>query len=260
LQTEIEELGVKFGVLDIGMFVNISYKEEVKIQIESGVQILAVEHKKINNEGATEILKHFQEKNYIDASGKIKEALRSAIVEGTIDIPDRFEAARDRIISILTEADKNVVIKPYKKQVLVKRKDEMFTSPEFLLIWEKMKQKTIFRININITELHKICVERIKKMEAIKPTRIIKEEARLDLQKKGVLYEPVRQNFSDIVQEFLLPDVISTIAAACKMPRKEVGEILLEANRWPDFVNNPQSFVEEITKIIKSAKIDVFRS
>ncbi|MDR1939649.1 MAG: DEAD/DEAH box helicase family protein [Clostridiales bacterium] len=258
LQTEIEELGVKFGVLDIGMFVNISYNDNngaADDATSSGAE--AAEHKKINHAEATEILQHFRAKNYIDTSGKVKDTLKNALKTGTVDLPARFEAARERIIPILLAADKKVEIKPYKKQVSVKRKDDIFLSPQFTEIWGKMKQKTIFRMAMDITALHEKCAERIKAMEEIKPIRIRKEEARLDVAKAGVSFEETRQRFADAEQEFLLPDITATVAAACRMPRKEVGEILLAADRFADFVNNPQSFAEAVIKIINSTKIDV---
>lgn len=246
LQVEIEELGVKFGVLDIGMFANISYSDE------SGA-----ERKKISHTEATSLLKHFREKNYIDAKGKMKDALKNALIMGKLDLPAHFEPVRERIVSVIIAADKKVEIKPYKKQVSVKRKDDVFLSPEFMAIWNKMKQKTIFRMDMDIERLHEKCIREIANMGEIKPVRIKKEEARLDVAKAGVSFEETRQRFAEAEQEFLLPDVTAAIATACKMPRKEVGEILFAAKRWADFVNNPQAFVETVTAIINSAKIEV---
>jgi type III restriction enzyme len=330
LQTEIEDLGVKFGVLDIGMFINISYKEKVteekiissdeakelvecwtssgalkkwmsdpemlaaeakiSAQLESGEIItppnpatevmrlhkkgatkeemakaiegisntqVVEQGKRVSHSEATEILKHFREKNYIDAVGKMKDTLKNALKTGTVDLPVHLESTRERIIPILLAADKKVEIRPYKKQVSVKRRDDIFTSPEFTAIWDRMKQKTIFRMDMDITELHNKCIKQIAEMESINPVRIRKEEARLDIVKAGISYEETRQCYTEVDQEFLLPDVTATIAAACRMPRKEVGEILLAANRWVDFVNNPQGFAEAVTAIINVAKIDV---
>lgn len=252
LQTEIEELGVKFGVLDIGMFINISYKVE-----STTVEGAVAEPKKISHSEATELLKHFREKNYIDGSGRMKDTLKNALATGTMDLPARFEAVRDRLISVVVAADKKVEIKPFRKQVSIKRHDEVFSSPKFTAIWNKMKQKTIFRMDMDIERLHEKCIRDIANMDEIKPVRIKKEEARLDVAKAGVSFEETRQRFTEAEQEFLLPDITAVIATACRMPRKEVGEILLAANRWADFVNNPQAFAEAVTSIINSAKIEV---
>jgi type III restriction enzyme len=257
LQTEIEELGVKFGVLDIGMFVNISYKEETQATNAQGDTITTVDQKKINLSDAMELLKHFRENNYIDGSGHIKDALKNALKTGTVDLPARFEAARERVLSVLITADKKVEIKPYKKQVSVKRQDDLFLSSEFSAIWDRMKQKTIFRMDMDIQRLHERSIKQISEMEPIKPVRIQKAEARIDIEKAGISFEEGRQRYAEVEQEFLLPDITAQIALACRMPKREVGDILLEADRWADFVNNPQTFAEAVTKIINDAKINV---
>lgn len=250
LQTEIEELGVKFGVLDIGMFVNIPYGTQ-------SVGRTVNEPKKTSHVDATDLLKHFRENNYIDSKGEMKDTLKNAIATGVLSLPARLEALRERVVSIIMAADKKVEIRPFRKQVYVKRHDDIFMSPEFMEIWDRMKQKTIFRMAMDIDALHKKCIKQIAEMPEIKTVRIRKEEARLDIVKAGISYEETRQRYTDTQQEFLLPDVTATVATACKMPRKEVGEILLAANRWEDFVNNPQAFAEAVTYIINSAKIEV---
>src|SRR5699024_7644196 len=75
LQKEIEELGVKFGVLDADMFVNISYEDE------TGAEAV------ITIKDAGDILEHFRKKNYIDSQGKIKDTLKNDLANGTVDLP-----------------------------------------------------------------------------------------------------------------------------------------------------------------------------
>ena len=91
----------------------------------------------------------FQKKNYIDSQGKIEEALKNDLANGTIDLPARFESARESLLPIIGKANAKVNIKPGRKQVSVKRRDEMFMNPLFLELWNKMKQKTIYRINMD---------------------------------------------------------------------------------------------------------------
>jgi type III restriction enzyme len=247
LQTEIEELGVKFGVLDLEMFVNVSY--------ETGSETGEAKGAVISHADATELLAHFRSKNYIDTNGKMKDTLKNDLAQGKVDLPARFEKARERVLQIISAADKKVEIKPYKKQVGVKRKDDLFLSPEFTAIWDKMKQKTIFRMALNIPQLYDNCAEDIAAMDEIKPARIMKEEARLDIEKSGVSFTETRQRFAETVQEFLLPDVIGAVAAECKMPKRSVAEILKKANRYRDFINNPQKFIEAVTTIIMQNKV-----
>lgn len=79
LQKEIEELGIKFGVLDADMFVNISYQDE------TGAEAV------ITVKDAGDILEHFRKKNYIDSQGKIKDTLKNDLANGTVDLPARLK-------------------------------------------------------------------------------------------------------------------------------------------------------------------------
>ena len=78
-----------------------------------------------------------------------EEALKNDLANGTIDLPARFESARESLLPIIGKANAKVNIKPGRKQVSVKRRDEMFMNPLFLELWNKMKQKTIYRINMD---------------------------------------------------------------------------------------------------------------
>ena len=239
LQKEIEEeTGVKFGILDIDMFVNISYTDEKG------------EEQKTSATDARDILDFFRTKNYIDTKGKMKDTLKNDLKNGTIDLPKKFERARDRIVNQIEKADKKVVVMPSFKQVNVKRKDEVFEEPEFQAIWNKIKQKTIYRINMDKDKLIEKCVKEITEMNEIPTIKIAKETAKINIHKSGIDYTSQGARYEDVETEFLLPDLIREISENCKLTRDTVCQILLKSDRLQDFLNNPQRYIEEVTKII----------
>ena len=239
LQKEIEEeTGVKFGILDIDMFVNISYTDEKK------------KEQKTSATDARDILDFFRTKNYIDTKGKMKDTLKNDLKNGTIDLPKKFERARDRIVNQIEKADKKVVVMPSFKQVNVKRKDEVFEEPEFQAIWNKIKQKTIYRINMDKDKLIEKCVKEITEMNEIPTIKIAKETAKINIHKSGIDYTSQGARYEDVETEFLLPDLIREISENCKLTRDTVCQILLKSDRLQDFLNNPQRYIEEVTKII----------
>ena len=243
LQKEIEdETGVKFGILDIDMFVNISYTDE------NG------EEKQTSATDARGILEHFRAKNYIDQKGKIKDTLKNDLLNGTVDLPKKFERAKDRIIKQIENADKKVVVMPSYKQVSVKRKDEVFENDEFLELWNKIKQKTIYRINMSKDNLINKCVKAISEMDTIGKTKISKETVKINIQKSGVDYTSQGAKFEETENEILIPDIVSVLAKNCKLTRDTIGKILLNSGRLQDFVNNPQRFIEETTNIINNVR------
>lgn len=239
LQKEIEEeTGIKFGILDIDMFVNISYTDEQG------------QEKTTSATDARELLDFFRTKNYIDTKGKMKDTLKNDLKNGTIDLPKKFERAKDRIVIQIEKADKKVVVMPAYKQVCVKRKDNLFEEPEFQSIWNKIKQKTIYRINMDKDKLIEKCVKSISEMPQIQKIKIAKETVKINIDKRGIDYTSQGAKFEEVDSEFLIPDIIREISENCKLTRNTVGQIILKSNRLQDFVNNPQRYIEEVTKII----------
>ena len=238
LQKEIEEeTGIKFGILDIDMFVNISYTDEKGDEQTTSAT------------DARELLDFFRTKNYIDTKGKMKYTLKNDLKNGTIDLPKKFERAKDRIVNQIEKADKKVVVMPAYKQVCVKRKDKLFEEPEFQSIWNKIKQKTIYRINMDKDKLIEKCVKSISEMPQIQKIKIAKETVKINIDKSGIDYTSQGAKFEEVDSEFLIPDIIREISENCKLTRNTVGQIILKSNRLQDFVNNPQRYIEEVTKI-----------
>jgi len=243
LQKEIEdETGVKFGILDIDMFVNISYSDE------NG------EQKQTSATDARELLEHFRSKNYVDNNGRIKDTLKNDLLAGKVDLPKKFERAKDRIVKQIENADKKVVVMPSHQQVTVKRKDEVFENDEFIELWNRLKQKTIYRINMSKDNLIDKCVKAVSEMDAIGKTKISKETVKLNIHKSGIDFTSQGAKFEETENEFLIPDIVSILAKNCKLTRDTIGQILLKSNRLQDFVNNPQRFIEQVTGLINNVR------
>ncbi len=244
LQTELEEeTGIKFGILDIGMFVNIPVLNE-----ETN------EETKMTYSDSSDLLDFFRTKNYIDGKNKIKDTLKNDLINNTVNLPKRFESARERIINQIRQANKKVDIKPFRQQVSVKRKDEMFANPLFIELWNKMKQKTIYRINMDIDNLLAACIKDISQMNPIRKAQIKKETASINLEAAGVTFKEQALKFAEFEQQLLLPDVLRILEENTKLPRSNIAKILIESNRLQDFLNNPEKYIEAVTTIINYNK------
>lgn len=244
LQKEFEEVGVKFGILDGEMFVNLSYKDRQG------------NNKVITKDDSAQLLRFFRDKNYIDVSGKISDTMKQALAEGNLELPDNLEPARQRLLSVISKANSKVNIKPERQQVYIKRKDELFEDPLFLNLWNKLKQKTIYRVNMDIESLMNESIKEISEMEEITKPLIVKEVASFNIDKSGVSFSENASSTSEYEQQILLPDVVRMLADSTKLPRSNIAKILIKSDRLQDFLNNPQKFIERVTEIIKRHKIE----
>jgi type III restriction enzyme len=76
LQKEIEdEEGIRFGIVEPHMFANIP------IAVEGGKTDY------LGTENSTKIWEHLKDKGYVDAKGRVLDALRKALKEGALDLP-----------------------------------------------------------------------------------------------------------------------------------------------------------------------------
>ena len=103
---------------------------------------------------------------------------------------------------------------------------------------------------MNKYKLIKKCVKSISEMPQIQKIKIAKETVKINIDKSGIDYTSQGAKFEEVDSEFLIPDIIREISENCKLTRNTVGQILIKSNRLQDFINNPQRYIEEVTKII----------
>jgi len=327
LQKEIEdETGVKFGMLQLGLFAGMVYEEQVsqehtidqseaqelvKTWTESGMldkwmadpEMVATEKKitaqlergeiasppspvtevmrqmkmgatpeqaaaaiegitatitetverEVTYEDAQELMTHFEQKGYITSSGKMKDTMKNALKAGTLDLPKKYEAARERFEQIIANADRKPPVRDASRDVVVHINKQVMISPEFLELWSKIKQKTAYRVSIDTDKLVENCVKGLQDMPAIPKTRLISQTADIHIEKAGIYHTEREMRTTDIADSYqTLPDLITAISDETLLTPATVNRILVESGRCADFLNNPEAFLEKSMEIIRN--------
>ena len=242
-----------------------SAKETIKTLVEKGDSIQASDiigqtytetvtvEKTVTYDDAKELLEHFEKKGYITGSGKMKDTMKTALKTGTLDLPKKYEAARSRFESIISTADRKPVVRDASKDVVVRLNKRVMLSPEFNALWERIKQKTAYRVNIDTDELIENCVKDLQNMPTIHKARLISQTADIHIENAGVSHVEREFRTTDIADSYCeLPDIITAISDATLLTPATVKEILIQSGRLKDFLNNPQSFLEKATEIIRN--------
>lgn len=240
-------------------------KETIKTLVEKGDSIQASDiigqtytetvtvEKTVTYDDAKELLEHFEKKGYITGSGKMKDTMKTALKTGTLDLPKKYEAARSRFESIISSADRKPVVRDASKDVVVRLNKRVMLSPEFNALWERIKQKTAYRVNIDTDELIENCVKDLQNMPTIHKARLISQTADIHIENAGVSHVEREFRTTDIADSYCeLPDIITAISDATLLTPATVKEILIQSGRLKDFLNNPQSFLEKATEIIRN--------
>lgn len=227
-------------------------------ELSSLTYTVEIEHEKsFAYDDQQELLFHFIQKKYTTESGKIKDNMRVALQTGTLDLPPRFEVARAQIENMIYRSDAKPPIRDASRDVTVTLKKEVTVSAEFLELWNKIKQKTIYRVQIDDDELVRRSIQQIKDMDTIPRARIVTQTADIHIERAGVTHteRDVRtMEFQDSYS--VLPNVLAIIGEQALIKRSTVYEILRQSGRLQDFLNNPQMYIENVTQII----LDVRRS
>ncbi len=230
-------------------------KETVAVQAIAGTTYreTVVEEKKLSYDDAQELMTHFEKKGYITSTGKIKDTMKAALKAGTLDLPKKYEAARSRFEEIITKADRRPPIRDASRDVLVRLNKQVIISPEFLELWNKIKQKTAYRVSIDTDRLIENCVKALKEMPHIPKARLIMQNADIHIENTGIYHVDRGLRTRDIEESYSsLPDIITAISDATLLTPKTVHEILVRSGRCGDFLNNPEEFLEKATALIRN--------
>jgi type III restriction enzyme len=243
-QKEIEkETGITFGILEKHSFGNIV----VEINEDDTVYL--------GQEKSEELFKHFIDKGYIDAKGKVQDKLRIDLKDETVDIPEAFkeqEHVLNQIINTLKETAGRLEIKNQVDKKLVTVNKRILDSPEFRELWEKVKFKTTFSVNFDSDKLVKECINAINDRLKITRGKLIYTKASISINAGGVdaTISPNSETTSIKDEVERLPDIVSYLQNETQLTRKSIVKILTGCNKLDYFKINPQKFIEGCIDII----------
>lgn len=239
VRIEVAKLIEQSEPIDVQMLTNLSYTDTV------------IEEKTVSYDDAKELITHFEEKGYVSKSGKIKDTMKEALLSGKLDLPQKFEAARQRFENLIDRADRKPPIRDASRDVTVRINKQVMLSPEFMELWTNIKQKTSYRVEVDTVKLTSDCVNEISAMEVIPKARIVSQTADIHMDRAGVSHTERDYRTIDLKQSYsVLPNVVGIVSEQCLITRRTAGKILNESGRLKDFSNNPQLFIERVTEII----------
>lgn len=252
--TIIEEIELPPEIADVKEVVAavIEKAEPVKTEAIVGTTYTATvtEEKTFTYEQAAEIMDICEEKGYTK-KGKIQDKMREAIKDRTLDL-GRYNNAIERFEQIVKPADTKPPITNAERNVTVRLKKNYDLSPEFAALWDKISQKTTYRVKIDTEALVSRAVNSLKDMDELPEVRLVSKTADFDIQDMGVTHAEREIRTTDLRDDYTFEPNLAAIAAEqCLIKRETVLRILEESGRVDDFLRNPQLFGERFTEIVK---------
>jgi type III restriction enzyme len=245
LQKEIEEdTGIRFGIVERHEFARI-----VVEQPDGSIAPLGVEQSKA-------LWEHLKSEGYLDAKGKVQDALRKALKEGTVVIPEAFEGQKDQVEQLLRKRAGRLEVKDADERRPIQIRKEVFLGEDFKDLWHRIKHKTTYRVQFDNEKLVESCTKALRNAPAIPRSRLQWRKADLAIGKAGV--EAEEKDGAALVvlaeSDIELPDVLTDLQDRTRLTRRSIQRILAGSDRLDDFLKNPQEFIELAADAINRCK------
>ncbi len=214
-----------------------------------------VETKSYDYEKAADTLEYLKKTKIISKTGKVnKDTLKAQLEAGTLDLSARCSAAEQRaLLQAIERADNKPVIRDASRDVVVKLKKQVMISPEFLEIWDRIKQKTTYRIQFDVNALIDGAANDLRDMLPISTARIMTQIADLNIERSGVAHTEKSVKTIDLENNYMvLPNILQFISNKTLLHPSVINNIIQKSGRWADFLKNPQEFSEKVLEIIEN--------
>jgi type III restriction enzyme len=245
LQKEIEtDTGIHFGVVEKYQFASIPVTDASGTITALGVK------------QSEAIWTHLRNSGYVDAKGKVQDELRTALKEGTLALPEAFEAQLSQVKDILRKLAGKLDIKNADERKSIKTRQAVLDSEEFRALWDRIKSKTTYRVQFDNEKLIADCATAIANCPPVSETRIQIRKADLTISRGGVSSEETGMSAPITIEErdIELPDLLTNLQDKTQLTRRSLVQILTECKRLNDFKRNPQQFIELVTEVINRTK------
>lgn len=247
LQKEYVSEGVVFG----------------KIRSNAFAKIIDVEQdKEIGFEKSKLIWQSLVDNGFVSASGELTAKFTPGILGFELSLPENLknydkevqDAMQDYQLKNIVKEDKPVRVK-YSKQIL--------RNNDFNELWDKINQKTTYRVDFSTEELIDRATELVANMPRIQPVRVVMKEGKLQYTQGGIDGQDVAgQRTMSVVDVVEVPDIISFLQRETSLTRQTLADILIKSGRLGDLLINPTEFkftvltkIREVTRSVQIEKI-----
>ena len=244
LQNEMKEDGIEFNVVKENDFKGITY-----IGADG-------EFKKLDGFASQKIWVSLREQGLISAKGVISKDWDKAVKEGTIELPEKFEEARNRIIEVVSGKTSSGIIKNKKDRVTIKLRDDKFNSISFNNLWDKIKYKSRYSVHFDTEKLIERCVKGMNhSLKYIEKPSVdhLKFELRMKNSVDGVARFN-RQKFIDIDNNEI-PNIVKDLQDHTHLTRETIIEILIRSNERNNTLEklliNPTEYFNRTLEVIQ---------
>lgn len=195
-----------------------------------------------------EIWSELHAEGYLEKTGKITKTLKETLFDGTFTVSEKFLPLQEQIESILRKSSGRLNINNADERKVIKYRKEVLNSPEFEALWQRICQKTLYRLAFDEDELIKSCTKSLSEMQPVAKAMVSFSKATIKQSQSGLDVKALSNGTTSTVidvAEQPLPDILGVLQEKTGLTRRSLSTILKESGRLADFAKNPQQFISE---------------
>jgi restriction endonuclease len=167
-------------------------------------------------------------------------------------LPEAYRDLTSAVIDLLSAYQIERHIRKDRDEGVNRLKQEVTLSPEFQVLWERIKPKTTYRVEFETEILVQRAVDALKRMERIGMPYIRVSAGPLGVRKGGVTATAMSVAEEQVEYEnHPVPDLLAYLQNETELTRSTLVRILKASGRLSEFFNNPQRFMDAVAALLK---------
>ena len=247
LQTEFEDdFGIRFGTVERIAF--------------AGLLGTAADgsERAIGQDRSVRIWDELVARGYLGEAGEILGRFDPGNPHFDLAVSEEFAALKAGIIDVINrKVFRNRIFNARERRELRFLK-EVQLSPDFQELWERIEQRTRYRVTFETADLIERALPRIRQIGAIRPPRVATTIVEVDMSEAGVSADrQIATRIRDVAPVRVLPDILAFLQKETELTRHTLAEILKRSGRLGEFKVNPQAFMAAVGREIVRAMHDL---
>lgn len=247
LQKEFERDGYKFGILTPESFTKI-----IVVKNNGDEEMFGFKRSKA-------LYEHFSDTGMITEKSTITPELKYAVEQHIVELPPEFEPVKEQVEAIISNKAKKLVIRNKGNEVAVELRKDVADSPVFQELWERIRKRTRYELEVDTESLIEKSIEGIEHMPEVRPVEIVSSRASLSIDDVGIdaSVTGVATVKTSSTRVYDLPDPIWELQDAVGLTRSTIKRILEGCGRFDEFAIDPATFLAQVAVKINQAKLEV---
>ena len=258
-----ENIAIPIGIANnherIAEAIKASNKVDTAVLQAVPVEIKKTVEEQIPLDIRQETIETFAQAGYFERDNRPSQPMKDALKQGAhaLQLPARAEYARQEIYEFFNNQYATPDISNVDNTDTARAKREVIFSDPFQRLWDKIKTKTRYKIELtdDMLKANVLLELASNRWVYVSKVKIAYADAEIIHRASGIYAEGGTENVLQTVDtQHRLPDVLRNIGEQCNISKKLAYEIFEGCGKLEEFLNNPQVFMEQLVEVIKKVK------